>query len=259
LTHTLEVTQVARTLSRALRLNEDLTEAIALGHDLGHTPFGHAGESALNEIMEGGFEHRVQSRRVVEVIENDGRGLNLTLEVRDGIEHHSGKQKPMTLEGCCVHLADRIAYINHDIDDALRGGILCIEELPKGPIDRLGKTHGERIQSMIASVIRASTDQDYIMMEEPDWDALMELRKFLFERVYSRDWAMGETIKTAHIVKELVRYFTEHPAEMPNEYVEISFREGIMRGVCDYVAGMTDRYAVSCYEKIFIPPFFSAF
>ena len=256
LTHTLEVTQVARTLARALRLNEDLAEAIAMGHDLGHTPFGHAGEDALNRIIEGGFEHRVQSRRVVEVLENGGDGLNLTWEVRDGIEHHSGKVRPQTLEGCCVHLADRIAYINHDIDDAIRAGVLRAQDLPQHAIRLLGESHGERVGTMIESVVRHSMDQNQVSMEDDVWDALMELRSFMFERVYSRDWAANECQKTRHIVTELVGHYMEHPQQLPNEYLEIAFREGTQRAVCDYVACMTDAYAVKTYQKLFIPPFF---
>lgn len=256
LTHTLEVTQVARTLARALRLNEDLAEAIAMGHDLGHTPFGHTGEEALDKVIEGGFQHRVQSRRVVEVLENNGAGLNLTWEVRDGIEHHSGKILPATLEGRCVHLADRIAYVNHDIDDAVRGGVLKLSELPERPLRRLGYTHGERVGEMIASVVRQSMDQDDVRMEEEVWDALMELRGYLFERVYSRDWAASESEKATHIVTALVDYYMEHPAQMPNEYLEIAYREGTQRGVCDYVACMTDAYAVKMYQKLFIPTSF---
>ncbi len=256
LTHTLEVTQVARTLARALRLNEDLAEAIAMGHDLGHTPFGHAGEDALDRIIEGGFEHRVQSRRVVEVLENGGDGLNLTWEVRDGIEHHSGKVRPQTLEGCCVHLADRIAYINHDIDDAIRAGVLRAQDLPQHAIRLLGESHGERVGTMIESVVRHSMDQNQVSMEDDVWDALMELRSFMFERVYSRDWAANECQKTRHIVTELVGHYMEHPQQLPNEYLEIAFREGTQRAVCDYVACMTDAYAVKTYQKLFIPPFF---
>ena len=256
LTHTLEVTQVARTIARALRLNEDLAEAIAMGHDLGHTPFGHAGEDALNRILPGGFEHREQSRRVVEVLERGGQGLNLTWEVRDGIEHHSGKVRPQTLEGCCVHLADRIAYINHDIDDAIRAGVLKSQDLPAHAIRVLGDTHGERINTMIKSVVRQSMDRDEVAMEPDKWDALLELRAFMFERVYSRDWAANECQKTRHIVTELVGYYMEHPGQMPNEYLEIAYREGTQRGVCDYVACMTDAYAVKTYQKLFIPPFF---
>ncbi|MDO5378047.1 MAG: deoxyguanosinetriphosphate triphosphohydrolase [Clostridia bacterium] len=256
LTHTLEVTQVARTIARALFLNEDLTEAIALGHDLGHTPFGHTGEEALDKLIEGGFAHRVQSRRVVEVLENGGRGLNLTWEVRDGIEHHSGKERPKTLEGCCVHLADRIAYINHDIDDSIRGGVLRPEDLPARAIRRLGKTHGERVGTMISSVVRHSAGKNDVAMEPEIWDALMELREFMFERVYARDWAANESQKASHIVTELVKHYVEHPTQMPNEYLEIAYREGTQRGVCDYVACMTDAYAVKTYQKLFIPPFF---
>ena len=256
LTHTLEVTQVARTIARALRLNEDLAEAIAMGHDLGHTPFGHAGEAALNQIIEGGFEHREQSRRVVEVLENNGRGLNLTWEVRNGIEHHSGKVRPKTLEGCCVHLADRIAYINHDIDDAIRAGVLKAEQLPRRAIRLLGDSHGTRVGGMIASVVRHSMDRNEVAMEPEIWDALLELRTFMFDRVYSRDWANNESQKTHHIIHELVGYYMDHPWQMPNEYMEIVYREGTQRGVCDYVACMTDAYAVKTYQKLFIPPFF---
>lgn len=256
LTHTLEVTQVARTLARALRLNEDLAEAIALGHDLGHTPFGHTGEDALDKLIEGGFVHRVQSRRVVEVLERGGEGLNLTWEVRDGIEHHSGKVRPATLEGCCVHLADRIAYINHDIDDAVRGGVLREDELPERSLRRLGRTHGERVGTMISSVVRYSADRDDVQMEPEIWDELMVLRDFMFERVYSRDWAANESQKAEHIVRELFMYYMEHPSMMPNEYMEIAYREGMQRGVCDYVACMTDAYAVKTFQKLFIPPFF---
>ena len=256
LTHTLEVTQVARTLARSLRLNEDLAEAIAMGHDLGHTPFGHTGEYALNKMIEGGFEHREQSRRVVEVLENAGQGLNLTWEVRDGIEHHSGKVKPSTLEGCCVYLADRIAYINHDIDDSIRGGVLRAETLPKSAVRRLGATHGERINTMIDSVVRYSQDKNEVAMEPDVWDALIELRDFMFERVYARDWADNESQKAEHVMTGLVHYYMEHPSQMPNEYLEIAYREGTQRGVCDFVACMTDTYAVKTYQKLFIPPFF---
>ncbi|HIU15079.1 MAG TPA: deoxyguanosinetriphosphate triphosphohydrolase [Candidatus Ventricola intestinavium] len=256
LTHTLEVTQVARTIARALQLNEDLTEAIAMGHDLGHTPFGHTGEEALNRLIEGGFEHRVQSRRVVEVLENGGSGLNLTWEVRDGIEHHSGRVHPATLEGCCVHLADRIAYINHDIDDSIRGGVLRAQDLPARSLRTLGKTHGERVGTMIASVVRQSLGQNRVEMEPQIWEELMALRDFMFERVYARDWAANESQKAEHIMAELVGYYMENPAQMPNEYLEIAYREGTQRGVCDYVACMTDAYAVKTFQKLFIPPFF---
>ena len=256
LTHTLEVTQVARTIARALRLNEDLAEDIALGHDLGHTPFGHAGEAALDKLIEGGFEHRVQSRRVVEVLENGGKGLNLTWEVRDGIEHHSGSVRPVTLEGRCVHLADRIAYINHDIDDAIRAGVLSLDMVPERLLRALGRTHGERINTMIASVVRHSQDGDDVAMEPDKWEALLDLRTFMFDRVYSRDWAKDESRKTRHVIGGLYRYYEKYPAQMPNEYVEIALREGVQRGVCDYVACMTDAYAIKTYQALYIPPFF---
>ena len=256
LTHTLEVTQVARTLARSLRLNEDLAEAIAMGHDLGHTPFGHTGEHALDQLIEGGFEHRDQSRRVCEVLENGGKGLNLTWEVLDGIQHHSGKVLPKTLEGCCVHLADRIAYINHDIDDAIRGGVLRANELPKRSLMRLGTTHGERIHTMISSVVRYSADRDDVAMEPEVWEELLALRAFMFERVYSRDWAGNIAKQVQHIVSHLVHYYMEHPTQMPNEYLEILYREGTQRAVCDYVACMTDDYAVKTHQRLYIPPFF---
>ena len=198
----------------------------------------------------------MQSRRVVEVLERGGQGLNLTWEVRDGIEHHSGKVRPQTLEGRCVHLADRIAYINHDIDDAIRGGVLRADELPERALRRLGRTHGERVGTMISSVVRYSQDRDDVQMDPDTWEELMALRAFMFERVYARDWAANESEKASHIVSELVRYYMEHPSMMPNEYLEIAFREGTQRGVCDYVACMTDAYAVKTYQKLFIPPFF---
>ncbi|MBQ8092168.1 MAG: deoxyguanosinetriphosphate triphosphohydrolase [Clostridia bacterium] len=256
LTHTLEVNQVARTIARALRLNEDLTEAIALGHDLGHTPFGHAGENALRLLLPEGFEHRKQSRRVAEVLEKGGEGLNLTYEVINGIEHHSGQVHPITLEGNCVHFADRIAYVNHDIDDAVRAGLLSEDDLPKAATERLGHSHGERINNMISSIVRASTDQPAIRMENADWEAMMDLRTYLFRHVYSREWAEGELRKTEHIVTELFTYYKAHPAEMPNEYLEIAYLEGSERAATDYVAGMTDRYAIRTYEQLYIPPFF---
>lgn len=256
LTHTLEVSQVARSLARGLSLNEDLAEAIALGHDLGHTPFGHIGERTLNELVSGGFRHTEQSRRVVETLENDGKGLNLTWEVRDGIAHHSGNVLPATLEGRCVHLADRIAYINHDIDDAIRGGILRAEDLPARCVKELGVSSGARINTMILAVIAYSEGKNEVKMRPDVWDTSMLLRDFLFERVYSRDWARGEEKKADHVVKALYEYFMHHPAQMPLEYVEICYKEGTERGVCDFIACMTDRYAVETYQKLFIPSSF---
>lgn len=256
LTHTLEVSQLSRTVSRALLLNDDLTEAIALGHDLGHTPFGHAGERVLNQICPLGFHHYEQSVRVVERLERDGKGLNLTKEVRDGILNHQWNLRPFTLEGQIVRFCDKIAYINHDIDDAVRAGVLNEKDLPKRAISLLGGTHGERMDAMIRSVVCNSEGKNEVAMEEAVWDALLELRSFMFERVYSRDWANDESRKTHHIVTELVGYYMDHPGQMPNEYMEIAYREGTQRGVCDYVACMTDAYAVKTYQKLFVPPFF---
>ncbi len=253
LTHTLEVSQVARTLARALRLNEDLTEAIALGHDLGHTPFGHIGERALDELVQGGFRHNEQSLRMVERLENDGASLNLTFEVRDGIVHHSGAVKPQTLEGLCVCRADRIAYINHDIDDALRAGVLKPFELPKDCLHALGETHGQRINTMIMDIVNTSFGTKDVRMSEPISEMANGLRDFLFDRVYRDEWRAKEEEKCNHVMKTLFHYYSEHPTEMPMEYVTIVYQEGVERGVCDFLACMTDRYALRQYQKLFIP------
>ena len=258
LTHTIEVSQIARTIARSLNLNEDLTEAIALGHDLGHTPFGHNGEDVLNSVHPGGFEHNVQSLRVADVLESTASrtGMNLTAEVRDGMVNHTGPIKPFTLEGQIVRRSDQIAYVNHDIDDAVRAGVISLSDLPRKAIKQVGLTHGERVGNMIKSVVRHSEGKNEAAMEPEIWDALLELREFMFERVYSRDWANDESRKTHHIITELVGYYMDHPGQMPNEYMEIVYREGTQRGVCDYVACMTDAYAVKTYQKLFIPPFF---
>lgn len=256
LTHTLEVSQVARTLARALRLNEDLAEAIALGHDLGHTPFGHIGERALDELMPGGFRHNEQSLRMVERLENDGQSLNLTYEVRDGIAHHSGAVKPITLEALCVSRADRIAYINHDIDDALRAGVIQAFELPKDCLKVLGQTHGERINTLIMDIVETSLEQERVEMSPNVAAAADAMRTFLFERVYQDAWRAKEEAKCHHVIQMLFRYFMEHPGEMPLEYVTIAYQEGAERAVCDFLACMTDRYAISMYEKLFVPSAF---
>ena len=258
LTHTLEVAQVARTLARALRLNEDLTEAIALGHDLGHTPFGHIGERSLDELMPEGFRHNEQSRRCVEVLENGGAGLNLTWEVRDGILCHSGKQFPATLEGQCVRRADRIAYLNHDLDDALRGGVLQPFELPADCLKVLGQTHGQRINTMILDIVQNSQGKDMLMMSPLVQEAMDGLREFMFERVYRDRWRAAEEHRCDLVMKQLFHYYSEHPGEMPEEYVLIGYREGMARGVCDFLSGMTDRYAVRTYQQLFIPASFPA-
>ena len=255
LTHTLEVSQVARTLARCLRLNEDLTEAIALGHDLGHTPFGHIGERALNQLSSTGFRHNEQSLRVVETLEG-GEGLNLTWEVRDGILNHSGKAQPATLEGACVARADRIAYINHDIDDAIRAGVLREFELPHELLRILGETHGQRINTMIRDIVRESQNKPELQMSERIQDACNELRDFLFDRVYLDAWRKEEERRCAHVINSLFAYYMEHPGEMPLEYVQISYHDGTERAVIDFLACMTDRYALRTYQRIFVPSSF---
>ena len=252
LTHTLEVSQVARTLARALRLNEDLTEAIALGHDLGHTPFGHSGERSLDRLTSGGFRHNEQSLRVVEVLEGS-EGLNLTWEVRDGILKHSGKLKPETLEGECVARADRIAYINHDIDDAIRAGVLRDFELPQDLLRVLGETHGQRIDTMITDIVRESMGQPHLSMSAPVQQASDELRSFLFDHVYLDEWRQSEEEKCDHVIVSLFEYFMEHPGKMPLEYVQITYRDGTERAVTDFLACMTDRYALRTYQNLFVP------
>ena len=257
LTHTLEVAQVARTLARSLRLNEDLTEAIALGHDLGHTPFGHIGESTLNHLMLEGFRHNEQSRRVVEHLERNGDGLNLTWEVRDGIANHSGPVLPATLEGECVRRADRIAYLNHDLDDALRGGILKEFELPSDCLRILGKTHGERIDTMVRDIIVQSEGQAHLQMSPVIQSAMDALREFLFEKVYRDTWREQQERRCDHILTDMFHYYSDHPADLPEEYMVICYREGIARGVCDFLSGMTDRYAINTFRRLFVPSGFS--
>ena len=259
LTHTLEVAQVARTLARALRLNEDLTEAIALGHDLGHTPFGHIGERTLDELMPQGFRHNEQSLRVVETLENEGRGLNLCAEVRDGILCHSGKQAPRTLEGECVRRADRIAYLNHDLDDALRGGVLQPFELPQDCLKVLGETHGERINTMILDIVSNSQEQPHLRMSPVVESAMDGLREFMFERVYRDSWRAAEEARCDYVVKALFRYYMEHPGEMPDEFMLIGYQEGTERAVCDYISCMTDRYAIRAFQHLFMPSGFPNF
>ena len=253
LTHTLEVAQIARTLARALRLNEDLTEAIALGHDLGHTPFGHIGERTLDELMPEGFRHNEQSLRMVETLENDGEGLNLTWEVRDGILCHSGGQLPATLEGHCVRRADRIAYLNHDLDDAIRGGVLQSFELPADCLKVLGPTHGERINRMILDIVENSRDKNEIVMSPLMQSAMDGLRDFMFERVYRDKWRAAEEERCDHVIRELFQHYSEHPGEMPEEYILIGYREGTDRAVCDFLSCMTDRYAIRLYQQLFVP------
>lgn len=258
LTHTLEVAQIARALARGLNLNEDLTEAIALGHDLGHTPFGHIGERTLHRLTGGAFKHSEQSLRVVDVLEGKG-GLNLTWEVRDGICLHTGQGRAHTLEGKCVARADRIAYINHDIDDALRAGVLKAFELPKHCLNVLGHTHGERIDTMIADIVTASRDINDVLMSERVQEATDALRAFLFQNVYQDAWRRAEEEKCDFIVEKLFRYYLDNPQEMGVEFIQIAYREGVERAVVDYIASMTDRYAMRLFNRLFVPENFRVF
>ncbi|MEG2173955.1 MAG: deoxyguanosinetriphosphate triphosphohydrolase [Oscillospiraceae bacterium] len=251
LTHTLEVAQIARTVARALRLNEDLTEAIALGHDLGHTPYGHAGEAALSECCPHGYRHAAQSVRVVERIENDGRGLNLTREVRDGIACHSSGQDAMTLEGRIVRYADKIAYMNHDIEDAIRAGLLAEDDIPWEVRYTVGRSKSERIDAFVKSLVANSADD--IRMASDVRRSFDILQEFLFEAVYKNSIAKGEEHKARELLKTLYYYFVAHPNGLPEEYAAIARDEDIDRAVCDYISGMTDRYAVRAYDNLFIP------
>ena len=279
LTHTLEVSGIARTIARALRLNEDLAEAVALGHDLGHTPFGHAGESVIDDMLRrlgaGGFQHNEQSARVVEVLENEGRGLNLTWEVRDGIRHHSGEGRPATLEAQIVHLADRIAYVNHDIDDALRAGLITQADLPERPVELLGGTGSERIDALVHDVVDSSADglaacspaaggpgppapaPGPAITQTPVIGAAMEeLRSYLFARIYplALEQAGGERIR--QLITQLMEYFLEHPEALPaapGTAAAQADRLELVRAVTDHVAGMTDRYAQRVYLDLFMP------
>lgn len=252
LTHTLEVAQIARTITRALRLNEDLAEAIALGHDLGHTPFGHSGEAILNSISSKGFRHYEQSLRVVDVLEN-GCGLNLTYEVRDGILNHAGENEASTLEGKIIKLADRIAYINHDIDDALRGGIIRADQIPKECRNLLGETHGERINTLICDIITQSNGKTEILMSKDIQDAMMSLRNFMFQNVYTSKIAKGEEEKAKKIINMLFEVFMKEPERLPEDERQNMETMGAEQAVIDYIAGMTDNYAVYQFKEIFIP------
>lgn len=255
LTHTLEVSQNARTIAKALRLNEDLAEAIALGHDLGHTPFGHAGERALNEVSPHRFKHNEQSVRVVECLEKQGQGLNLTWEVRDGILNHKTSGKPSTLEGQIVRISDKIAYINHDIDDAIRGGVLIQEDIPKEYREIFGETTGMRLNTMIHNVIINSMDKPYITMSKDIEKATAGLRKFMFEHVYLNPKAKSEEVKAVDMIKNLYEYYICHMDKLPEKYLQ-RISEGKStkeQNVCDFIAGMTDAYAVKMFQEFFIP------
>ena len=251
LTHTLEVAQIARTVARALRLNEDLTEAIALGHDLGHTPFGHAGERAINDLASFGFCHFEQSVRVCEKLEKNGKGLNLTAEVLDGILHHTKDEWASTPEGKIVRYSDRIAYINHDIDDAIRAGVISAEEIPSVITDYLGKTKSQRINTLVCSLVQNSKED--ILMDSETEKHYNSLHKFLFDAVYKNPVAKSEETKVLGIVEGLFNYFMKNPEKMTPEYTLICKKEGVERAVADYIAGMTDHYAITVYSNIYIP------
>jgi len=253
MTHTLEVARIARTIAKALNLNEDLSEAIAMGHDLGHTPFGHAGETALSEAMGQPFCHNEQSLRVVDILENEGAGLNLTYEVRMGILGHTGPRIPETMEGQIVRWADRIAYVNHDIDDAIRAGILAREDLPKVVQKTLGITHSSRINTLVCDMIVTSREAGNITLSEPVEKALNTLREFMFERVYRNPVAKGEEAKAKDMLKRMYEYYYNHPEALPEDFQPQMSLEGMGRTVCDYIAGMTDNYAVDKYTELFIP------
>jgi dGTPase len=252
LTHTLEVAQIARTIARGLQLNEDLTEAIALGHDLGHTPFGHAGEQALDRLLGEGFRHNEQSLRVVDHLEKE-QGLNLTLEVRDGILCHSGPRLPVTLEGAVVRLSDRIAYINHDLDDAMRARLPQMELLPKHCLDILGHTHSQRIHCMVLDVIVNSRGKDQIVMSPPVATAMDELRDWLFAHVYIGSEAKRDENKAVQMIEMLFHRFCQQVHLLPAPYQRIYQQSGVERAVADYIAGMTDRFIISQFEQMFIP------
>lgn len=255
LTHTLEVSQIARTIAKSLRMNEDLTEAIALAHDLGHTPFGHSGEAILNKICSQGFAHYKQSVRVVEVLEKDGMGLNLTWEVRDGILNHRTSGRPSTLEGAIVRLSDKIAYINHDIDDAIRAKMFVEEDLPECYTEILGHSVRERLNNLIHDIIRNSYGKPEIIMS-PDMEKAMQgLRTWMFDNVYKSDIPKAEEGKAQHLIVMLFNYYMEHPDKLAEEYHNLmeEGEESRERAVCDYIAGMSDRFAIDKFEELFVP------
>ncbi len=253
MTHTLEVSRIARTMTRTLGLNEDLAEAMALGHDLGHTPFGHAGEAALADMMADGFSHNEQSLRVVDVLEKNGQGLNLTYEVRMGILMHTGDSWTDTLEGKIVRRSDQIAYVNHDIDDAIRAGILQEEDIPKSITDVLGHNSSDRFDTLVCDIINTSREAGDIVLTPRVEQGLRELRSFMFERVYRNPVAKGQESKAKDMLKRLFEYYVTHPEALPADFQpQLSF-DGMERTVCDYIAGMTDKYAVDKFTEIFIP------
>lgn len=255
LTHTLEVSQIARTIARALELNEDLTEAIALGHDLGHTPFGHAGERALDKLTSTGFKHYEQSVRVVEKLEKNGKGLNLTDEVRNGILCHTKGQEAYTLEGQIIRIADKIAYINHDIDDAIRAEVMAEEDIPLSLRLQLGMTKSERINNMVLDVIKTSRTNDFIRMSDDFYTGFIDLHDFMFSAVYTNPVCKGEESKAVDMLEKIYYYYIKHIEKMPGEYINIAQTDGDERAVCDYIAGMSDTYALKIFNQLFVPMF----
>ena len=253
MTHTIEVSRIARTIAKALNLNEDLAEAIAMGHDLGHTPFGHAGEVALTEAMGQPFRHNEQSLRVVDILENGGEGLNLTYEVRMGILGHTGNRIPETLEGQIVRWADRYAYVNHDIDDAIRAGILQNEDVPRSISRVLGSNHSQRINSLVCDTITTSREAGTICLSPSVEKALSDLREFMFENVYRNPVAKGQEVKARGMLQRMYEYYFKHPETLPEDFQPQQSFDGMERTVCDYIAGMTDNYAVDKYTELFIP------
>ncbi|MBO5892161.1 MAG: deoxyguanosinetriphosphate triphosphohydrolase [Oscillospiraceae bacterium] len=253
MTHTLEVTRIARTITLALGLNENLAEAIAMGHDLGHTPFGHAGEVALSACLGKPFRHNEQSLRVVDLLENDGKGLNLSFEVRNGILCHTGDEWPKTLEGQVVRRSDQIAYVNHDIDDAIRAGILCNEDIPREISDVLGMTHSQRINTLVCDIIHTSREAGKVTISPDVENALRELRSFMFEKVYRNPVAKGEESKAKDMLSRMFAHYMSHPEDLPEDFQPQLTFDGLERTVCDYIAGMTDNYAVDKFTEIFVP------
>ena len=257
LTHTIEVSQIARTIARALNLNEDLTEAIALGHDLGHTPFGHNGEDVLNSVHPGGFHHNLQSLRVVDVLEatSSRRGMNLTAEVRDGIVNHTGSGKPFTLEGQVVKISDRVAYINHDIDDALRSGVISMEDIPKTALELFGYSHRERINNMVTDLVKNSDGREEISQSPQFREELNKLRTFMFSHVYKSGRVKREEdlAKVEVVISSLYNYFLRDPSRLPDDLRQVAEEDGVNEAVKDYIAGMTDRFALNIYTELFMP------
>ncbi|MDD6347306.1 MAG: deoxyguanosinetriphosphate triphosphohydrolase [Lachnospiraceae bacterium] len=253
--HTLEVSQTARTVARCLRLNEDLVEAIALGHDLGHTPFGHAGERALNDVSPDGFVHSAQSLRIVDSLEKEGRGLNLTAEVRDGILNHGTKDQPSTLEGQVVRLCDKIAYVHHDTDDGIRAGLISEGDIPASLRQLLGENTRARLNTFIHDIVRESRGQDHISMSPLIGEALFDMRDFMFRHLYTNPAAKSEEIKADRMLKQLYTYYTTYPETMGPEFFRMITEGGekTERVVCDYISGMTDQYSIARYREIFVP------